>query len=358
MAKKIEGYVKLQVPAGKANPSPPIGPALGQRGVNIMEFCKQFNARDPEDGSGHADPGGDHRLPGPQLHLRHEDAAGELLPEEGGGHRRGREDRRHADRRQGDDGSRSARSPSRRCPISTANDRRRGDAQMVGLGPLDGPRSGGVGHGAGKATQDSARRGVDRDKFYPLDEAVKIVKANAKAKFDETIEIAMNLGIDPRHADQKVRGMVAAAERHRQDGARRGVRQGRQGRGGQGRRRRHGRRRGSGREDQWRRDRVRPLHRHAGHDGRGRPLGKVLGPRGLMPNPKLGTVTQDVAEAVKAAKGGQVEFRAEKAGIIHAGVGKASFSEEAIVANVKALVGAINRPSRAAPRAPSSRRCR
>ena len=88
MAKKIQAYVKLQVPAGKANPSPPIGPALGQQGVNIMEFCKQFNARTQKMEAGHADPGGHHRVPGPQLHLRHQDAAGELLPEEGGGHRR------------------------------------------------------------------------------------------------------------------------------------------------------------------------------------------------------------------------------------------------------------------------------
>ena len=112
---------------------------------------------------------------------------------------------------------------------------------------------------------------VDRDKTYPLEEAVKIVKANAKAKFDETIEVAMNLGIDPRHADQAVRGMIELP-----NGTGKSVRvavfaRGAEGRGGQGRRRRRGRCRGSRREDQCRRDELRALHRHAGHDGRGRP---------------------------------------------------------------------------------------
>ena len=180
---------------------------------------------------------------------------------------------------------------------------------------------------------------VDRDKTYPLEEAVKIVKANAKAKFDETIEVAMNLGIDPRHADQAVRGMIELP-----NGTGKSVRvavfaRGAEGRGGQGRRRRS-----------WSAPRTSPRRSTAGEMNFDRciatpdmmgvvgRLGKVLGPRGLMPNPKLGTVTQDVTAAVKAAKAGSIEFRAEKAGIVHAGVGKASFSEEALAANVKALV--------------------
>ena len=186
--------------------------------------------------------------------------------------------------------------------------------------------------------------GFDRETAYALTEAVKIAKTNAKAKFDETIEISMNLGIDPRHADQMVRGVVGLP-----NGTGKTVRVGVFARGAKaeeahGRRRRRGgcgrpRRDGAGRQD-----RVRPLHRDAGHDGAwsGR-LGKVLGPRGLMPNPKLGTVTMDVKGAVTAAKAGQVEFRAEKAGIVHAGIGKASFGEDALLENARAFVDAIQR---------------
>src|SRR6478672_4635909 len=127
---------------------------------------------------------------------------------------------------------------------------------------------------------------VDREKLYGVDEAIALVKTNATAKFDETVEVALNLGVDPRHADQMVRGVV----------------------------------------------------------GR---LGKVLGPKGLMPNPKLGTVTMDVTKAVTDAKSGQVEFRVEKAGIVHAGIGKASFSEGDLRENFNAFMDAIvrNKPS-------------
>ena len=125
--------------------------------------------------------------------------------------------------------------------------------------------------------QASAKRpttAFDRTRPYPLADAIKLVKANASAKFDETVEMSMNLGIDPRHADQMVRGADLSAERHRQDAARRRVRARRQGRGGAGRRGRRGRRRGPGREGPGRRDRLRPLHRHPGHDGAGRAAGQ------------------------------------------------------------------------------------
>ena len=188
-----------------------------------------------------------------------------------------------------------------------------------------------------------AAEGIDRDKLYSAAEAVKMVKAGAVAKFDETIELAMNLGVDPRHADQMVRGVVALPA-------------------------------GTGRDVRvavFARDAKADEAREAGADivgaedlvekvqkgeidfdraiatpdmmplvGR---LGKVLGPRNLMPNPKVGTVTPDVAGAVKAAKGGSVEFRVEKAGIVHAGVGKASFKEAQLLENVKAFIDAVSR---------------
>ena len=183
----------------------------------------------------------------------------------------------------------------------------------------------------------TASETVDRDKTYSLDEAVKIVKANAKAKFDETIEVAMNLGIDPRHADQAVRGMIELP-----NGTGKSVRVAVFARGPKAEEAKAAGADVVGAEDlaEMNFERCIATPDMMGVVGR---LGKVLGPRGLMPNPKLGTVTQDVAAAVKAAKAGSIEFRAEKAGIIHAGVGKASFSEEALAANVKALVTAINR---------------
>jgi len=193
----------------------------------------------------------------------------------------------------------------------------------------------------------AAREAVDTSKVYSLAEAVKAVKANAKTKFDETVDVAINLGVDPKHADQIVRGSIAMPN-------------------GLGK---------SVRVAVFARDAKAEEAKKAGADivgaedlaemiqkgqmdferciaspdmmavvGR---VGKLLGPRGLMPNPKLGTVTPNVAEAVKAAKSGQVEFRAEKAGVVHAGIGKASFGEKELVENVKTLFDAIQkaRPS-------------
>ena len=189
----------------------------------------------------------------------------------------------------------------------------------------------------------AALASVDRTKLYPLGEAVRVLKATPKAKFDETVEIALNLGVDPRHADQMVRGTVnlphgtgktlrvaVFAKGDKADEAR-----------------------AAGADlvgDQDLADKVQagqiefdrciatpdmmPLV------GR---LGRILGPRGLMPNPKLCTVTANVTEAVTAAKGGQVQFRVEKAGILHAGVGKASFPDDRLVENIRALVDAVNR---------------
>ena len=187
----------------------------------------------------------------------------------------------------------------------------------------------------------SSLESIDRDSLYSIEDAVKIVKDNAKVKFDETVEIAMNLGIDPRHADQQVRGVVQlphgtgkamrvavfAKDAKAEDAKAAGADV-------------------VGAEDLAEKvqageiefDRCIATPDMMAVVGR---LGRVLGPKGLMPNPKLGTVTQDVTAAVQAAKGGEVQFRCEKAGIIHAGVGKASFEEKALAENVRAFVDAI-----------------
>ena len=189
----------------------------------------------------------------------------------------------------------------------------------------------------------SAVEGVDREKVYPVAEAVSMVKDRAKAKFDETIEIAMNLGLDTRHADQTVRGVVQLP-----NGTGKSVRVAVFAKGDKAEQAKKAGADLVGADDLAEQvqagtidfDRCIATPDMMGVVGR---LGKVLGPRGLMPNPKLGTVTADVVEAVKAAKGGQVEFRAEKAGIVHAGVGKASFTKEALEQNVRAFIDAINK---------------
>lgn len=185
------------------------------------------------------------------------------------------------------------------------------------------------------------RQGIDRVKLYPLDEAVELVKERANAKFDETIEVAMNLGVDPRHADQMVRGVVALP-----NGSGRTVRVAVFARGAKAEEAKAAGADVVGAEDLVEKvtagnidfDRCIATPDLMPLVGR---LGKVLGPRGLMPNPKVGTVTMDVTGAVKGAKGGSVEFRVEKAGIIHAGVGKASFATNKLVENIKAFADAV-----------------
>lgn len=194
---------------------------------------------------------------------------------------------------------------------------------------------------AGGKRMHAISQGIDRNTAYAIEDAVKMLKERAKTKFDETVEIAINLGVDPKHADQQVRGVCNLPN-------------------GSGR---------SARVAVFARDKKAEEAKKAGADivgaeelvaevqkgtinfdrciatpdmmalvGR---LGKVLGPRGLMPNPRVGTVTMDVAKAVAGAKGGSIEFKVEKAGIIHAGIGKASFKEDALVENIKAFVDAV-----------------
>jgi large subunit ribosomal protein L1 len=183
----------------------------------------------------------------------------------------------------------------------------------------------------------------DRNALLALEEAVKLVKANATAKFDETVEIAVNLGVDPRHADQQVRGVVSLPS-----GTGRDVRVAVIAKEAKAAEATAAGADVVGAEDLVERiqggfmdfDRVIATPDMMALVGR---LGKILGPRGLMPNPRVGTVTPNVAQAVKDAKGGAIEFRVEKTGIIHAGIGKASFTEDALLINVRALVDALNK---------------
>ncbi len=188
-----------------------------------------------------------------------------------------------------------------------------------------------------------ANETVDRQKLYSIDDAIKLVKQNASAKFDETIEVAVNLGVDPRHADQMVRGVVTLP-----NGTGRTLRVGVFARGAKA-----DEAKAAGADVVGAEDLVEKVQGGTIEFDRciatpdmmplvGR-LGKVLGPRGMMPNPKVGTVTMDVAGAVKGAKGGSVEFRVEKAGIVQAGIGKASFAEDKLVENIKALIDAVTK---------------
>ena len=194
--------------------------------------------------------------------------------------------------------------------------------------------------GKGKRMKQ-AKQAIDRDVFYDLAEAVEAIKNNAAAKFDETVEIAINLGVDPKHADQMVRGVVSLPH-----GTGKSLRVAVFAKGDKAKEADAAGADRVGAED------LAELVRKGDLDfdrviatpdmmavvGR---LGKILGPRGLMPNPKLGTVTADIGEAIKAVKAGQIEFRAEKAGIVHAGIGKISFPREALAENAKAFVDAI-----------------
>jgi large subunit ribosomal protein L1 len=188
-----------------------------------------------------------------------------------------------------------------------------------------------------------AYKAVDTNKNYALDEALSLVKTNAKAKFDETVEISMRLGIDPRHADQMVRGLISLP-----NGTGKTVRIGVFARGAKAEEALAAGADVVGADDLAEKvqageiafDRCIATPDMMGLVGR---LGKILGPRGLMPNPKLGTVTMDVKGAVSAARAGQVEFRAEKAGIIHAGIGKASFESDKLLENIRAFVDAIQK---------------
>lgn len=189
----------------------------------------------------------------------------------------------------------------------------------------------------------AARSKVTHGQSYGLDEAISLVKGNATAKFDETVEISLNLGIDPRHADQMVRGFVSLP-----NGTGKTLRVGVFARGAKAEEATAAGADVVGAEDLMEKvqageiefDRCIATPDMMALVGR---LGKILGPRGLMPNPKLGTVTMDVKGAITAAKSGQVEYRAEKAGIVHAGIGKASFDEAKLIENARAFIDAVQK---------------
>src|SRR5918993_849123 len=285
--KKIVGQIKLQVPAGKANPSPPIGPALGQRGLNIMEFCKAFTAQTQG-----MEPG----LVLPVVISAYADKSFTFV----------------------------LKTPPASVLIKKALKLEKGSAKPH----LD---------KVGKLTRGQ----VDSTKLYPLDNALALVKESATAKFDESIDVAVQLGIDAKKSDQVVRGAVVMPN----------------GTGktkrvavfAQGAKAEEAKAAGAdivGMDDLAAKVKAGDMPfdvviaapdamRVVGT------LGQILGPRGLMPNPKVGTVTPDVATAVKNAKAGQVQYRADKAGIIHATLGRRSFDTDKLQGNLAALIEAL-----------------
>src|SRR5271155_326120 len=295
MAKKVTGYLKLQVPAGAANPSPPIGPALGQRGLNIMEFCKAFNAQTQKE---------EKNTPIPVVITIYAD--------------------------------RSFTFEMKTPPMSYF------------LKQAAKIQSGSKAPGRDKAgavtkaqVRDIAEKKMKDLNCDSIESAMKMVEERATSKFDEPVEIAINLGVDPRHADQMVRGVVTLP-----NGTGRTLRVGVFARGAKAEEAKAAGADVVGAEDLVEKvqggtidfDRCIATPDMMPLVGR---LGKVLGPRGMMPNPKVGTVTMDVTAAVKASKGGAVEFRAEKAGIVQGSVGKASFDDDKLIANIAAFVDAV-----------------
>ena len=341
MAKKIVGYVKLQIPAGKANPSPPVGPALGQRGLNIMSFVKEFNAV-----TANMEPG----MPVPVVITAYGDRTFSFITKtppntyflkKAAGIQKGTTTPGKGAAVGKVTTSQLREIAATKMKDMNANDVEGAVSMLTGSCLSDGPdRGGGLIHGTEEAP-GGQYKAVDLTKSYDLGAAIALVKSNATAKFDDTIEISMNLGIDPRHADQMVRGLVGLP-----NGTGKTLRVGVFARGAKAEEALAAGADVVGADDLAEKiqagdiqfDRCIATPDMMALVGR---LGKILGPRGLMPNPRLGTVTMDVKGAITAAKAGQVEFRAEKAGIVHAGIGKASFPAEKLLENAKAFADAI-----------------
>ncbi len=330
MAKPITAVVKLQVAGGQATPAPPVGTALGPHGVNIMEFVKQFNARTAQ-AQGTITPVEvtiykDRTF----TFITKTPPAAVLLKKEAGIEKGSPTSNRQ---KVGKVGNQDARFERDR-PGG-------GDEDGGGHRPLHGLGGGGLMHAPGKHYRAAVALLEPRKLYGPRD-AVEKVKATAYAKFDESVDIAVRLGVDPKHADQIVRGTVSLPH-----GTGKKIRvlviaQGEKAKEAE-----------AAGADYVGVDYVQKIKDGwldtdvivATPDVMGQlgPLGKVLGPRGLMPNPKAGTVTMDVARAVKELKAGKIEFRVDKSGIVHAPIGKKSFGADALEQNLQAFMEAIVR---------------
>ena len=341
MAKKITGYVKLQIPAGQATPAPPVGPALGQHGVNIMDFCKAFNARTQKQ-VGTIIPVvitvfSDRtytfitKTPPASFLLRQaagrREGLGRAKPQEG---REGHQGAGRGDRQ--DQAARPQHDLARGC-----------DSHHRRHCPQHGHRE--SSHKGGRPVKHSKKFAQAKSKVetrrYELREAIELMREIRYAKFDETVEVAMRLGVDPRHADQMVRGTVVLPHGTGKSKRVLVVAVGEQAKEAQE----------AGADFVMGEEVIEKIQggwldfeamvatpdmmRHLSK------LGKILGPRGLMPNPKTGTVTAEVGKAVREIKAGKVEFRVDKTAIIHAPVGKVSFSADALEENARSLITAI-----------------
>ena len=342
MAKKVVGYIKLQVPAGKANPSPPIGPALGQRGLNIMEFCKAFNAQTQA-----LEPG----LPMPVVITAYQDKSFTFVvktPPASVLIRKAAKLEKGSPRPHTDKVGKITRAQAEE--IAKSEDARPHGGRSGRRGPHDrrqrtqhGRDRGGLRQMKPTKRQKTLAGVVQPGKLYPVAEALDLVKKAATAKFDESVDVAVNLGIDAKKSDQSVRGSVVLPS-----GTGKKVRVAVFTQGDKAEAARAAGADLVGLEDLAEKVKAGQMDfdvaiaspdamRVVGQ------LGQILGPRGLMPNPKVGTVTPDVATAVKNAKAGQIQYRADKAGIVQCRIGRASFTQDALKANLVALIDALNK---------------
>ena len=342
MAKKVVGFIKLQVPAGKANPSPPIGPALGQRGLNIMEFCKAFNAQTQKIEPGLALPVVITAYADKSFTFIIKTPPATVLIKKAAGIEKG-SPQPHTDKVGKISRAQAEEIAKAKMPDLTAADLDAAVRTIAGSARSMGVTGGGREMSLSTKRKKTWTSVVQRDKNYPVLDALTIVKQAATAKFDESIDVAVNLGIDAKKSDQTVRGSVVLPA-----GTGKTVRVAVFAQGDKAAAAKAAGADIVGLDDLAESIKAGKIEfdvaiaspdtmRVVGQ------LGQILGPRGLMPNPKVGTVTPDVAAAVKNAKAGQVQYRADKAGIVQCSIGRASFSPERLRDNLVALVDALNK---------------